>query len=172
LECSRFGYAAEIRVGDLSSHGRLLPKILTHQENNTILHSALTWWADTAGMPATGSDAGFHHKVEGFMTGGNDPKAPIKAVGTVEVAGCLSKVEPKLSADVILHVLRNSPSGLTAKEVADRLGGTASNIGSRLSKLAAYGVIQKSRARAAPKVSPCAVYSLPLSIPSAPDLTM
>ena len=47
----------------------------------------------------------------------------------------------KRSTDRILEILQDCPAGLTAKEVADRLGASPSNIGSRLSKLAAYGII-------------------------------
>jgi GTP-sensing pleiotropic transcriptional regulator CodY len=43
----------------------------------------------------------------------------------------------------IIEILRGCPSGLTSQEVADRLGIARSNISSRLSKLAAYGVICK-----------------------------
>ncbi len=61
--------------------------------------------------------------------------------------------------DRILEILRSCPYGLTAKEVAGRLDGTASNISSRLSKLAAYGVIIKTRGRIAHDPSPLAIYS-------------
>jgi predicted transcriptional regulator len=37
-----------------------------------------------------------------------------------------------------------SPNGLTSKEIAERLGATAGNISSRLSKMAAYGIIGKA----------------------------
>ena len=62
------------------------------------------------------------------------------------------------STACILETLQGCPSGLSAKEVADRLGASPSNIGSRLSKLAAYGIIQKRRGRIASDVSPCAIY--------------
>src|SRR5882757_7320673 len=45
----------------------------------------------------------------------------------------------------IVEMLRGSPEGLTAKDIAERLGTTAGNISSRLSKLAAYGIIGKGR---------------------------
>jgi len=61
--------------------------------------------------------------------------------------------------DRILEILRSCPYGLTAKEVAGRLDATASNISSRLSKLAAYGIIIKTRGRIAHGPSPLAVYS-------------
>jgi predicted transcriptional regulator len=61
--------------------------------------------------------------------------------------------------DRILEILRGCPYGLTAKEVAARLDATASNISSRLSKLAAYGIIIKTRGRIAHGASPLAIYS-------------
>src|SRR5262245_3893389 len=45
----------------------------------------------------------------------------------------------------IIAILRGSPNGLTSNEIAERLGATAGNISSRLSKLAAYGIIGKTR---------------------------
>ena len=69
-------------------------------------------------------------------------------------------------ADRILEILRGCPYGLTAKEVAERLGATAGNISSRLSKLAAYGVIKKTRGRIAHNVPTCTIYSAPNSPPS------
>jgi DNA-binding Lrp family transcriptional regulator len=63
--------------------------------------------------------------------------------------------------DRILEILRGCPYGLTAGEVADRLGVTSSNISSRLSKLAAYGIIRKTRGRIAQNSPPCAIYSAP-----------
>ena len=49
----------------------------------------------------------------------------------------------------IIAILRGSPNGLTSNEIAERLGATAGNISSRyissrLSKLAAYGIIGKT----------------------------
>jgi DNA-binding Lrp family transcriptional regulator len=61
----------------------------------------------------------------------------------------------------ILEILRGCPYGLTAKEVADRLGATAGNISSRLSKLAAYGIIRKTRGRIAHDAPACAIYNAP-----------
>jgi DNA-binding Lrp family transcriptional regulator len=74
--------------------------------------------------------------------------------------------------DRILEILRSCPYGLTAKEVASRLGATASNISSRLSKLAAYGIIVKTRGRIAHDASPSAIYggaiyNAPMASPSA-----
>jgi Fe2+ or Zn2+ uptake regulation protein len=62
------------------------------------------------------------------------------------------------SRNRILEILQDCPSGLTAKEVADRLGATVSNTGSGLSKLAAYGIIKMTRGRIASDTSPCAIY--------------
>jgi len=45
----------------------------------------------------------------------------------------------------IIAILQGSPNGLTSNEIAQRLGATAGNISSRLSKLAAYGIIGKTR---------------------------
>jgi DNA-binding Lrp family transcriptional regulator len=69
--------------------------------------------------------------------------------------------------DRILEILRSCPYGLTANEVASRLGATASNISSRLSKLAAYGIIVKTRGRIAHDVSPCAIYNAPIAASAA-----
>src|SRR5262249_22119168 len=41
----------------------------------------------------------------------------------------------------IIAILQGSPNGLTSNEIAQRLGATTGNISSRLSKLAAYGII-------------------------------
>jgi Mn-dependent DtxR family transcriptional regulator len=48
-------------------------------------------------------------------------------------------------SDSVIEILRASPTGLTSKDIAERLGATAGNVSSRLSKLAAYGVISKAR---------------------------
>ena len=45
----------------------------------------------------------------------------------------------------IIALLQGSPNGLTSHEIAERIGATAGNISSRLSKLAAYGIIGKVR---------------------------
>ena len=63
--------------------------------------------------------------------------------------------------DRILEILHGCPYGLTAKEIADRLGVTLNNISSRLSKLAAYGIIKKTRGRIAHNAPPCAIYNAP-----------
>ena len=41
----------------------------------------------------------------------------------------------------IIAILQESPNGLTSNQIAERLGATAKNLSSRLSKLAAYGII-------------------------------
>ncbi len=64
-------------------------------------------------------------------------------------------------ANRIIEILRNAPNGLTAKEVAERLGATRSNIGSQLNKLAAYGIIKKARGRVSAKVAAGALYRAP-----------
>jgi predicted transcriptional regulator len=93
-----------------------------------------------------------------------ESQLPLVADDVVEIAASSSQLKAALPADLILNILRNSPCGLTAKEVADQLGGKPSNIGSRLSKLAAYGIIKQSRVRTAPKASPCALYTFPILI--------
>jgi predicted transcriptional regulator len=65
---------------------------------------------------------------------------------------------PPVLADRVLEILQSSPRGLTAKEVAERLGRTADNIGSRLSKLAAYGIIKKTRGRITYGAAVCTIY--------------
>jgi DNA-binding Lrp family transcriptional regulator len=60
--------------------------------------------------------------------------------------------------DRILEILRGCPYGLTANEVANRLDVSPSNIGSRLSKLAAYGIVRKTQGRIAHNAPPCAIY--------------
>jgi DNA-binding Lrp family transcriptional regulator len=67
--------------------------------------------------------------------------------------------------DRILEILRGYPYGLTAKEIAERLGVPAGNISSRVSKLAAYGVIEKTRGRTGHNVSACAIIMLRLPPP-------
>ena len=51
----------------------------------------------------------------------------------------------------IIAILQESPNGLTSNEIAERLGATAGNISSCLSKLAAYGIIGKTRYRRGPR---------------------
>jgi DNA-binding Lrp family transcriptional regulator len=68
--------------------------------------------------------------------------------------------------DRILEILQTCPYGLTAKEVAGRLDVAASNISSRLSKLAAYGIIKKTRGRIAHNAPPCTIYNALAAAPS------
>jgi DNA-binding IclR family transcriptional regulator len=73
---------------------------------------------------------------------------------------------PPVLVDRVLEVLQDSPCGLTATEVAERLGKAADNISSRLSKLAAYGVIKKTRGRIHCDAALCAIYHAPSSTSS------
>jgi hypothetical protein len=100
-----------------------------------------------------------HQKVEDSVKR-SSPEFPLGGDG--EAANILPPLKAVLLADHILNVLRNSPSGLTAKEVADQLGGTRSNIGSRLSKFAAYGIIKQSRGGTTPTASSGAIYTFPV----------
>ena len=50
-----------------------------------------------------------------------------------------------ISTKQIIEVLRAAPEGLTAKEVSARLDAASYNAGGRLSKLAAYGEIEKMK---------------------------
>jgi DNA-binding Lrp family transcriptional regulator len=66
----------------------------------------------------------------------------------------------------IIAILEGSPNGLTSNEIAERLGDTAGNISSRLSKLAAYGIIGKTRYSHGPNVYHALTYEqgrVPLS---------
>jgi len=54
-----------------------------------------------------------------------------------------------ISSKQILEVLRMAPEGLTAREVSDKLDDVHYNAGGRLSKLAAYGEIEKMNERSA-----------------------
>jgi len=53
----------------------------------------------------------------------------------------------------IIAILRRSPNGLTSNEIAELVGLTANNTSSRLSKLAAYGIIDKVRHSRGPRAS-------------------
>src|SRR3954453_5618996 len=63
-------------------------------------------------------------------------------------------------SDRILRLLDATPGGLTAKEVADRLGTTPGNVSSILSKLAAYGRIQQTWGQAAASARRAAIYGV------------
>jgi hypothetical protein len=101
-----------------------------------------------------------HQKVEDPLRRKSSPDLAFEAVGVDEAANILPPIKAALPADLILNILRNSPSGLTAKEVADQLGGTPSSIGSRLSKFAAYGIIKQDRRRTALTASSGAIYTI------------
>jgi hypothetical protein len=91
----------------------------------------------------------------------------------IESGATLRKIKVTKLTDRILEILRSCPYGLTANEVAGRLGATAGNISSRLSKLAAYGIITKTRGTSAHDLSDqpsinvhihkCAVYNAPIA---------
>jgi hypothetical protein len=102
-----------------------------------------------------------HQKVEDSVKR-SSPELPLDVDGVDEAANVLPPLKAVVPADHILNALRNSPSGLTAKEVAHQLGGTPSNIGSRLSKFAAYGIIKQKRGGTTPKASSGAIYTLPI----------
>jgi DNA-binding MarR family transcriptional regulator len=51
-------------------------------------------------------------------------------------------------SDQIIELLHTCPQGITAKEVARKLGAEYRNINSQLSKLSAYGLIKKVRGSA------------------------
>jgi DNA-binding Lrp family transcriptional regulator len=51
----------------------------------------------------------------------------------------------------IIAILQESANGLTSNEIAERLGATVKNLSSRLSKLAAYGIIGKTRYSRGPR---------------------
>jgi len=53
----------------------------------------------------------------------------------------------------IIAILRRSPNRLTSNEIAELVGLTAKNTNSRLSKLAAYGIIDKVRHSRGPRAS-------------------
>jgi predicted transcriptional regulator len=61
----------------------------------------------------------------------------------------------------IIEILRNCPSGLTTKDIAERLGTTAGNVSSPLSKMAAYGIIGKLQGTVASHGTKAAVYLPP-----------
>jgi DNA-binding transcriptional regulator GbsR (MarR family) len=72
-------------------------------------------------------------------------------------------------SNCIIAMLRVSPNGLTAKDIAERLGTTAGNISSRLSKLAAYGIIEKARSAIVRPGSRGTVYQAPSDDPGCPE---
>jgi hypothetical protein len=58
----------------------------------------------------------------------------------------------------VIEILRSCPNGLTTKDIAERLGTTTVSLSSRLSKLAAYGIIGKVRGTLASHGTRGAVY--------------
>jgi DNA-binding Lrp family transcriptional regulator len=58
----------------------------------------------------------------------------------------------------IIQILRGCPNGLTSKDIAERLGTTRRNLSSRLSKLAAYGIIGQVRGSVAEHGTKGAIY--------------
>lgn len=61
----------------------------------------------------------------------------------------------------IIDILRSCPNGLTSKDLAERLGTTQRNLSSRLSKLAAYGIIGRVRGTVAEHGANGAIYKAP-----------
>jgi transcriptional regulator len=72
-------------------------------------------------------------------------------------------------SDRIIEMLRTSPNGLTSNDIAARLGTTVGNLSSRLSKLAAYGIIGKARRPLGRNGSRAAVYQAPSDESSVPN---
>jgi DNA-binding MarR family transcriptional regulator len=64
-------------------------------------------------------------------------------------------------SELIIDMLRAAPNGLTPKDIAERLGTTAGNLSSRLSKLAAYGIIGRARGALVSHGSRVTVYRPP-----------
>jgi DNA-binding NarL/FixJ family response regulator len=73
--------------------------------------------------------------------------------------------------ELIIDMLRAAPNGLTSKDIAERLGTTAGNVSSRLSKLAAYGIISKARGALVSDGSRGTVYRPPSLEPQHRDRT-
>ena len=63
----------------------------------------------------------------------------------------------------IIEILRGCPSGLTSKDIAKLLGTSPVNLSSRLSKLAAYGIIGKIRGTSAVHGTNAAIYRVHVS---------
>jgi CRP-like cAMP-binding protein len=61
----------------------------------------------------------------------------------------------------IIELLRGCPSGLTSKEIAKLLGTSPINLSSRLSKLAAYGIIEQVRGTRGVHGTNAAIYRAP-----------
>jgi transcriptional regulator len=72
-------------------------------------------------------------------------------------------------SDHIIEMLLASPSGLTSTDIAAHLGTTTGNLSSRLSKLAAYGIIGKARRPLGGNASRAPVYQAPSDESSVPN---
>jgi DNA-binding Lrp family transcriptional regulator len=72
-------------------------------------------------------------------------------------------IESKISDQTgrILTILESSPDGMTAAQVGERLGVSVGNISSRLSKLVAYGIIERRRVKSHSGASFMSVYLTP-----------
>jgi Winged helix-turn-helix DNA-binding len=68
----------------------------------------------------------------------------------------------------IIEILRGCPGGLTSKELANLLGTSPVNLSSRLSKLAAYGIIAKVQGTRAVHGTNGAIYLAPQQPPAGP----
>ena len=66
----------------------------------------------------------------------------------------------------IIEILRGCPHGLTSKEIAKLLGTSPVNLSSRLSKLAAYGIIGQVRGTRAAHGTTAAIYRAPTQPPA------
>jgi CRP-like cAMP-binding protein len=66
----------------------------------------------------------------------------------------------------IIELLRGCPSGLTSKDIAKLLGTSPVNLSSRLSKLAAYGIIDQVRGTRAVHGTNAAIYRAPTQPPA------
>jgi CRP-like cAMP-binding protein len=66
----------------------------------------------------------------------------------------------------IIELLRGCPHGLTSKEIARLLGTSPVNLSSRLSKLAAYGIIGQVRGTRAVHGTNAAIYRAPTQPPA------
>ena len=66
----------------------------------------------------------------------------------------------------IIELLRGCPHGLTSKEIAKLLGTSPVNLSSRLSKLAAYGIIGQVRGTRAIHGTNAAIYRAPTQPPA------
>ena len=66
----------------------------------------------------------------------------------------------------IIELLRGCPHGLTSKEIAKLLGTSPVNLSSRLSKLAAYGIIGQVRGTRAAHGTTATIYRAPIQPPA------